>query len=72
MLTTPSFLAHMLGSIFLILFVVIWLSHWNTLRKDPYKYAMLAGMASLIYTIHGLSHLGLEKVYGYNPLDWFK
>ena len=33
---------------------------------EPYKLVMLTLLFSLGVGVHGISHLGLEKIYGYN------
>ena len=38
-------------------------------KLDPYKLIMLALIFSIGTGIHCLTHLGLEKVYGYNPMS---
>lgn len=37
-------------------------------RLDPYKLVMIFLVFSIAIGIHGLSHMGLEAVYGFNPL----
>ena len=36
---------------------------------EPYKIIVLLLLFSIVITIHGISHLGLEAIYGYNPLS---
>ena len=35
---------------------------------EPYKLIILTLFFSIGFGIHGLSHLGLEKIYNYNPI----
>ena len=37
-------------------------------RVDPYKKVMIFLVFSLAIGVHGLSHMELEAVYGFNPL----
>lgn len=62
----PSVLAHMLNGILLFAAVVLILVYPPKL--DTFKLIVLMILLSIAAGIHGLSHLGLEAVYGYNPL----
>lgn len=67
----PSFYSHIFSSFFLfIAFILIFKNYSRIIRLDPYKLIMLTLLLSLGISIHGLSHLGLEKTYGYNPLSF--
>jgi len=64
----PSIIAHTLnGGLFLVA-VVLSLVYYKTLvNLDSYRFILLILAFGIIVGIHGLSHLGLEYVYGYNP-----
>lgn len=64
----PSIIAHTLnGGLFLVA-VVLSLVYYKTLTNlDSYRFILLILAFGIIVGIHGLSHLGLEYVYGYNP-----
>lgn len=67
----PSFYAHLFSSFILfIVFILILKNYSKLIRLDPYKLIMLMLLLSLGIGIHGLSHLGLEKSYGYNPASF--
>jgi hypothetical protein len=36
---------------------------------NKYKVIVLVLLFSIATGVHGISHLGMEKVYGYNPLQ---
>ena len=49
--------------------IVIAYINFSVLKRiDPYKLIMIFLVFSIAVGIHGMSHLGLEKVYGFNPL----
>lgn len=67
----PSFYAHIFNGMFL--FFAILFMYWNmrnTSKLDPYKMGIFLLVASIAFGVHGISHLGLEYVYNYNPLYW--
>jgi len=68
----PSFYAHILSGFLILISTIIVLIHFkNLIQLDPYKIIVLLLFFSLVVGIHGISHLGLESVYNYNPLkEW--
>ena len=65
----PSFYAHIMNGLFLILaFFLLYKNYSKISHAEPYKLLVLVLLFSASIGIHGLSHLGLEKGYGYNPL----
>lgn len=66
----PSFSAHVINAILMVAAVVVAYINFSVLKKlDPYKLIMIFLVFSIAVGIHGISHLGLEKVYGFNPLN---
>lgn len=63
---TPSFYAHVLNAILVLVAVMLLVKHYRTLR--PYETIVVALLFSIVIGVHGLSHLGLETAYGFNPL----
>jgi hypothetical protein len=63
---TPSFYAHVLNALLMLLAVMLLVKHYRTLR--PYETIVVALLFSIVIGVHGLSHLGLETAYGFNPL----
>jgi len=63
----PSILAHMLNGI--LLFSSIFLIVFYAPKLDTFRTIILLILLSIAAGIHGLSHLGLERAYGYNPLS---
>jgi tetrahydromethanopterin S-methyltransferase subunit E len=66
----PSFSAHVINAILMVAAVVVAYINFSVLKKlEPYKLIMIFLVFSIAVGIHGISHLGLEKVYGFNPLN---
>lgn len=69
MLLFPSIWAHMFnGFLFLISILIVYMYFSKIINLDPYKKTVLVLLFSIAIGIHSLSHLGLEFIYGYNPL----
>ncbi len=63
---TPAFYAHVMSGLLLFgAFVVLYL---NFSSIGNYQKILLLILLSIGVGVHGLSHLGLEYVYGFNPL----
>jgi hypothetical protein len=67
---TPSFYAHVLNAILVLVAVMLLVKHYRTLR--PYEVIVVALLFSIGVGVHGLSHLGLETAYGFNPINAVK
>ena len=65
----PSFYAHIFNGFLLFIGVLIFAFHYKAILKtDPYKLVIFIFIFSIAIGIHGLSHMGLEKLYNFNPL----
>ena len=70
MYQVPSVYAHILNGLLLFAGVVYLIVCYNKVRaRDSYQILVLILLFSMAVGIHGLSHMGLEYVYGYNPLS---
>jgi hypothetical protein len=68
----PSMLAHMLSGGFMLVALFCLVRCYSKLRRlDVYQTLMLSLLFSIAIGVHGISHLGLEKEYGYNPVYSF-
>ena len=65
----PSILAHTLNGAFFILAIILVFIYYSSLNKV--SAIIIALLFSIAMGIHGLSHLGLEYVYGYSPYKIF-
>jgi hypothetical protein len=72
MLINPSLYAHFLHSILLVVAILLVLLNFSKIvHLEPFKVIVLLLFFSLVIGIHGISHLGLESLYGYNPIRIF-
>jgi hypothetical protein len=66
---TPSFYAHIINGLLLFISLIIFYKNYNKISNlEPYKLLLLTLFFSIGIGVHGLSHLGLEKNYNYNPI----
>lgn len=66
----PSIYAHALSGILILIFVIMVIMNFSRIRREPLSYLLIVVLlASCAIGIHGISHLGLEKNYGLNPLQ---
>ena len=66
----PSIYAHFLNGLLLMVSLLILYTNYSSITKsEPYKIVILVLLFSIGFGIHSLSHLGLEKVYNFNPLE---
>ena len=69
LITAPSFYAHIVNGVFLLISVVFIFTHSSKLKAlDPYHILFLLLLFGIAVGFHGLLHLGLENNYGYNPI----
>jgi hypothetical protein len=69
----PSLYAHMLnGLLLLVSVIVIYKNYKKIIKLDYYKLLILILLISLVVGVHGLSHLGLEYIYGLSPINMFR
>jgi hypothetical protein len=70
MIILPSFYAHVInGILLLVAFILLCQNYRSIINMDKYRLILLVLLFSIATGVHGLSHLGLEKTYGYNPLQ---
>jgi hypothetical protein len=66
MYQVPSVYAHILNGLLLFAGVVyLFISR----SRNSYQILVLILLFSMAVGIHGISHMGLEYLYGYNPLS---
>ena len=65
----PSILAHIVSGGFMLVALFCLVTCYSQLRKlDVYRTVVLILLFSIAIGLHGVSHLGLEQEYSYNPL----
>jgi hypothetical protein len=70
MILLPSLYAHIINGLLLLVAFIILLQNYNVFKSmDKYRVITLVLLFSIAVGVHGISHLGLEKTYGYNPLQ---
>ncbi len=66
----PSIIGHVInGILILILLIIIILNYTKIIKFDLYQIIIILSLFTLIIGIHSLSHLGLEVVYNFNPIQ---
>jgi len=65
----PSFYAHVLGGVLgLIVLIKILMNFRQVQMLGIYEHLMLLLAVSVAVGIHGISHQGMEMLYGYYPI----
>jgi hypothetical protein len=65
----PSFYAHVLGGVLgLIVLIKILLNYRQVQMLGLYDQLMLLLALSVAAGVHGISHQGMEELYGYYPM----
>ena len=49
-------------------FMLLYKNYSKISKLEPYKLIVLTLILSICVGVHGLSHLGLETIYKFNPL----
>lgn len=66
----PSVYAHIINGILLLFALFLLYKNYSKIKNiESYKLIVLILLLSLSFGVHGLSHLGLERQYNYNPLS---
>ena len=69
----PSFYAHGLNGLLLFIALIVIVLNYSRLTRleaCPGRTAYLILLLSIAVGVHGISHLGLEYVYGFNPMKY--
>ena len=73
MIPYPSVLAHMANGIFLGIAVLLTIIYFTKLKKvGVYNILVLVLLFSIVLGVHGISHLLLEKEYGFVPFNLWR
>lgn len=73
-LLPPSVYAHIINGILLFIALIIIVTNYSKLTRYagyPGRTVYLILILSIAVGVHGISHLGLERVYGYNPIKLY-
>jgi len=67
----PSFFALFVTGILILFITIIFVVNFKQIIKlNYYQKITLLSLVTLAVGIHGLIHLGLETIYGFNPLNF--
>jgi hypothetical protein len=70
--TVPSIMAHTLnGGLLMVALALVALNFTFIRRLPALQLITLVLILSIAVGVHGLSHVGVESAYGYNPLKIF-
>jgi hypothetical protein len=59
------------GFILLFILVIFIFNYKQFTKLDFYKRLAILSLISIAIGVHGVIHLGVEVVYGFNPYKWF-
>jgi len=66
---SPSLYAHVANGFLIFTSIILFFKYYSKIASlEPYKLIILTLLFSIVVGIHGLSHMGLELNYGYNPI----
>jgi hypothetical protein len=66
----PSIVAHAFNGLLLLVALLLTVLNFSKVKlMDPFHLIVLTLLFAIAVSIHGLSHLGLEYVYHFNPID---
>jgi hypothetical protein len=64
----PSVYGHSIGGGLVLLALAVGLFNMSAIRRlQPHKLIVIILLLSLAVSVHGISHIGMETVYKYNP-----
>lgn len=69
----PSLISHIFNGVLLFTGLIFIVLNFSKIRSfETYRILIILLIASIAIGVHGISHLLLEKTYGYNPLDIYR
>jgi len=65
----PSLMAHAMSGMLLFISIAIFFIFYSQIKsKGVFALLVIILLISIALALHGISHLGMEVVYNYNPL----
>lgn len=58
------------GFVILIILVIFIRNYKQFMTLEYYRKITILSLIAIAFGVHGLIHLGLEYVYGFNPYRW--
>lgn len=70
-LISPSFYLHMFNTFLLcVVFILLYNNYERLLNIEPYKMLIVVLLYSISIGVYGISYLGLENAYDFNPIKY--
>jgi len=70
LLKHPSFIAHVANGLLILVAVILTIKNFTSIKNlELFHLIMLVLLFAAVFGIHGISHLGLEKEYKFDPLN---
>lgn len=71
-LIAPSLNTLVVTGLILLSILITFITNFQQFKRlDFYHKLTILSLISIAVGIHGLIHLGVESVYGFNPYKWF-
>lgn len=71
-LVAPSLNSLFFTGLLILSIVIIFVTHFGQFKRlDFYRKITILSLICIAIGSHGLIHLGVESVYGFNPYKWF-
>ena len=71
-LIAPSLNSLFLTGLLILFILFVFVSNFQQLKRlDYYHKIVILALITIAVGAHGLIHLGVESVYGFNPYRWF-
>ena len=68
--TKPSYYTLIITGLVILLIIIIIIRNLKSIYElNIFNQIMIYGLLGILIGIHGLLHLGLEKLYNYNPFN---
>ncbi len=65
----PAFYVHIFNTIFLLYILFIFYQNYNRLSPNIDKLIIIYSLFSILFALHGISHIYLDKYYNYDLLN---
>jgi hypothetical protein len=71
-LIAPSLNSLFFTGFILLSILIIFITNFQQFKRlDFYRKLSILSLITIAIGTHGLIHLGVESVYGFNPYNWF-
>ena len=71
MVFAPSFHSFFFTGFILLSILFLFITNFRPfMRLDYYRKISILSLIAIAIGVHGLIHLGVENIYGFNPYNW--